>query len=302
MRILVVGAGVVGLTCAVRLAEAGHRVDVVARDLPLETTSSVAAALWYPYLALPRDKVVAWSKTSYEEFAAIAAADPDSGVRMLDGTEVLPADTPDPWWRAAVPELRRTSPGGGHRDGWSFVAPAVDMPVYLRWLQDRLAHAGGTVTRLALGSLPNHTRTVVNAAGLAAGALAGDQTMQPVRGQVVVLEQVGLDRWWLDSGTLTYVVPRANEIVVGGTEQHGSWDRTPDEQTAEQILRRARDLVPELEGARVLRHRVGLRPGRPAVRVEEQRFGERRVLHCYGHGGAGVTLSWGTADEILQLL
>ena len=49
----VVGAGVVGLTCAVRLLEAGHQVDVLARDLPLETTSAVAAALWYPYRALP---------------------------------------------------------------------------------------------------------------------------------------------------------------------------------------------------------------------------------------------------------
>ncbi len=57
MRVIVVGAGVVGLTSAVRLLEAGHRVDVVARDLPLETTSAVAAAIWYPYRALPRDKV-----------------------------------------------------------------------------------------------------------------------------------------------------------------------------------------------------------------------------------------------------
>ena len=60
-RVIVVGAGVVGLSCAVRLLEAGHRVDVVARDLPLETTSAVAAALWYPYRALPQDRVTAWS-------------------------------------------------------------------------------------------------------------------------------------------------------------------------------------------------------------------------------------------------
>jgi len=56
-RVVVVGAGVVGLSCALRLLEAGHRVDVLARELPLETTSSVAAALWYPYLALPQDRV-----------------------------------------------------------------------------------------------------------------------------------------------------------------------------------------------------------------------------------------------------
>src|SRR6187549_758632 len=67
-RVIVVGAGVVGLSCAARLLEAGHRVDVLARDRPLETTSAVAAALWYPYRALPQDRVTAWSATSYDAF------------------------------------------------------------------------------------------------------------------------------------------------------------------------------------------------------------------------------------------
>jgi D-amino-acid oxidase len=120
-----------------------------------------------------------------------------------------------------------------------------------------------------------------------------------VRGQVVHLSQVGLERWSLDSsGDLTYVVPRAHDIVVGGTEQQGEWSRTPSPDDAEAILERARRLVPELTGAAVLRHRVGLRPARPQVRVE--RAGE--VVHCYGHGGAGVTLSWGTADEVAELV
>ena len=87
-RVIVVGAGVVGLSCAVRLLEAGHRVDVLARDLPLETTSAVAAAIWYPYRALPQDRVTAWSGASYAEFVGLAG-EPDTGVRMLTGTEVL---------------------------------------------------------------------------------------------------------------------------------------------------------------------------------------------------------------------
>src|SRR6187399_511108 len=99
-RVIVVGAGVVGLSCAARLLEAGHRVDVLARDLPLETTSVVAAALWYPYKALPQDRVTAWSATSYAAFAELAA-EPGSGVRMLPGTEALRRPTDDPWWAAA---------------------------------------------------------------------------------------------------------------------------------------------------------------------------------------------------------
>ena len=111
-RVIVVGAGVVGLTCAVRLLEAGHRVDVVARDLPRETTSAVAAALWYPYRALPQDRVTAWSASTYAALAALAApqelgGSPEAGVRMVRGTELLRERRADPWWRTAVPDLAR---------------------------------------------------------------------------------------------------------------------------------------------------------------------------------------------------
>jgi D-amino-acid oxidase len=298
-RVVVVGAGVVGLTCAVRLLEAGHRVDVVARDLPLETTSAVAAAIWYPYRALPQARVTAWSGTSYGAFAAIAADDPASGVRMAVGTEVLPPGRPDPWWAAAVPHLERTRDvPAGWAEGWRLTVPVIEMPVYLDWLARRVREAGGTITRMNLGALPDHAGPVVNCSGLGARLLGADHTVVPVRGQVVHVEQVGLDRWWLDSAGPTYVVPRSHDIVVGGTDGEGEWSRTPSAEVAADILRRAARLVPALAGARVLRHRVGLRPVRPAVRVE--RVGD--VVHCYGHGGAGVTLSWGVADEVVGLV
>jgi len=297
-RVIVVGAGVVGLTCAVRLLEAGRRVDVVARDLPRETTSAVAAAIWYPYRALPQDRVTAWARTSYAVFDALADTDPECGVRLLPGTEVLAADRPDPWWRPAVPTLEHTREvPAGWESGWSFTTPVVDMGVYLDWLASRVAELGGTITRLNLAALPARG-LVVNCSGLGARLLGADRTVVPVRGQVVFVEQVGLDRWWLDSAGPTYVVPREHDIVVGGTAVEGDWSRTPSPETAAEILARGVRLVPELRAARVLRHKVGLRPVRPAVRLE--RVGD--VVHCYGHGGAGVTLSWGVADEVVATL
>ncbi|KQW48337.1 amino acid oxidase [Nocardioides sp. Root1257] len=297
-RVIVVGAGVVGLTCAVRLLEAGLRVDVVARDLPRETTSAVAAALWYPYRALPQDRVTAWARTSYAVFDALADTDPESGVRMVPGTEVLVVDRADPWWCSAVPALQHTRDvPAGWAAGWSFTTPVADMGVYLGWLAARVESLGGTITRLNLAALPA-TGLVVNCAGLGARLLGADRTVVPVRGQVVVVEQVGLERWWLDSAGPTYVVPREHDIVLGGTDIEGDWSRTPSPATAAEIVGRAAALVPQLRGARVLRHKVGLRPVRPAVRLE--RVGD--VVHCYGHGGAGVTLSWGVADEVVSLI
>lgn len=296
-RVGVVGAGVVGLTCAVRLLEAGHRVDVLARDLPLETTSAVAAAIWYPYRALPQDRVTAWSGASYAEFVGLSG-EPRSGVRMVTGTEVFTARKADPWWRSAVPSLdRETSLPAGFADGWTFTTPIIEMPLYLRWLADRVEALGGSITRMNLQSLPAGSDLVVNCAGLGARHFAGDKSVVPVRGQVLMVEQVGIDRWVIDDDGPTYVVPRSRDVVVGGTADEGEWSRTPSPKTACEILERASRLVPELKGAAVIRHKVGLRPVRPAVRVE--RVG--RVIHCYGHGGAGVTMSWGTADEVVLL-
>jgi D-amino-acid oxidase len=302
-RVVVVGAGVVGLSCAVRLLESGHQVGVLARDLPHETTSSVAAALWYPYRAYPFERVTAWAQTTYDVLAGLAEDD-TTGVTVRSGTEVLHTPAARPWWASAVPDLRDPQHlPAGYAAGWSFDAPVVEMPIYLDWLVRRVEDLGGTVTRMALSALPDQAEVVVNAAGLGGRLLGADESVVPVRGQVVLVEQVDLEEWWLDSSGPTYVVPRSTDVVVGGTDDEGAWERRPDEAVAKEILGRARELVPALRGARVLAHRVGLRPARPTVRLEE-RTGPRgnRVVHCYGHGGAGVTLSWGCADEVAALV
>jgi D-amino-acid oxidase len=299
-RVIVVGAGVVGLSCAVRLLEAGHRVDVVARDLPLETTSVVAAALWSPYVN-EQDHVLRWSRRAYDVYAGLAAED-GTGVALREGTEVFREPSPPPWWYAALPHGagpdRETRLPDGFAAGWTMTCPVIEMPVYLRWLGSRVEALGGTITRMNLSSLPTDSGVlVVNASGIGAKHLATDPSVGPVRGQVVLVEQVGVDRWVLDSDAPTYVIPRSRDVVVGGTHEAGEWSRTADRPTAASILERAAVLVPEIAGARVLRHKVGLRPARPTVRLE--RVGD--VVHCYGHGGCGVTVSWGCADDVVGL-
>jgi D-amino-acid oxidase len=295
VRAVVVGAGVVGLTTAVRLREAGIDAHVVARDDPLDTTSAVAAALWYPYRALPAERVTAWSAATYEALAALAGA-AGTGVRMLAGTERLAPDAPDPWWRDAVPSLERT------REGLRFVAPAVDMSLHLPWLAGRLRALGGTVERREVASLDElEADAVVNCAGLGARELAGDDALVAVRGQVLRVAAPGVREWLLDQSDprrLVYVVPRVNDVVLGGTADEGAEDLRPDPETTEAIRARCAALIPALRDAPVVDLAVGLRPARPAVRLEA----EGRVVHCYGHGGAGVTLAWGCAGEVAALL
>jgi D-amino-acid oxidase len=51
----------------------------------------------------------------------------------------------------------------------------------------------------------------------------------------------------------------------------------------------------------VVSRAVGLRPARPVVRLDRSDHGGRDVISCYGHGGSGVTLSWGCAEDVARL-
>ena len=320
MTVTVVGAGVVGLTCAVRLAEAGHRVRVIARERPEETTSAVAAALWFPYRAEPPERVDAWAARTYRELAKLAAGEPESGVVMRELVTVEREEKPEPTWRDTVEGFRRLRAGevpAGYHGGWRAVVPVAETPRYLPWLVARLARAGGVVEVVpagvpSLAAAGAGAELVVNCSGLGARSLAGDDSLLPVRGQVALVENPGLDRSWLDEDDPagpTYVVPRRDDCVLGGTADVGAESMEPDPAVTASILARATRLVPALAGARLLGVRVGLRPGRPAVRLELEpprtataaAGALPAVIHCYGHGGAGHTLAWGCADEVLAL-
>ena len=308
MRVRVVGAGVVGLTSALRLAEAGHQVQVVAAELGESTTSSVAAALWYPYRAVPTPQVTQWLATSYAVLDGLAG-DPSTGVRLRRGREFLREPARDPWWRSAVPDLDRIPEDhlpAGYLDGYQLTVPVIDMTLHLDWLAARLRDRGAVIQTRRLIGLPAAlagVEAVVNCAGLGARELAGDHALSPVRGQVVVVEQFGLGEWLLDQNDpeqLTYLVPRSETVILGGTSEEGDADLEVRPRTAEAILARCAALAPAAAGTRILSHRVGLRPARPAVRLETELATDGPIVHCYGHGGAGVTLAYGCAEEVVE--
>jgi D-amino-acid oxidase len=311
LDVTVVGAGVAGLSTAWCLLDAGHRVRVVATDPPPETTSAVAAAVWYPYLAEPPERVLAWGARTLEVFTALEARRA-GGVRLAELVEVVPPGAPEPWFRGVVDgyrRLERDALPGGHSDGWRFTAPVVPTPRYLPWLAEDVRRRGGRVELRRLASLHDvsrHTDVVVCCAGLGARDLVGDRSVVPVRGQVAVATNPGLDRVLLDESTdpeaPTYVIPRGVECVLGGTAEAGRWSVEPEPATAAAIVERCTALEPRLASAPVLEHKAGLRPARPSVRLELGDIDGTPLVHNYGHGGAGITLSWGCAEEAARLV
>jgi len=288
MQIIVVGSGLVGLSCAYRLAEAGHGVTVVSAGKPAESTSAIAGGLIYPPIDRPDERVLRWTVRGLEVFRTQDAP----GVRMRRGWIRIADGAPDPAWFAVMDEPVRT----GSR--LEFTTAVVNTPVYLAWLAERVA-ALGVRTEYRVVSTLDGAELVVNAAGLGGGVLAGDTGMVPVGGQIVHLADPGLAGFAVDESgpDLSYVIPHGTHVVCGGTEEPGRGDVEPNPSVASDIVRRCRALVPELADAAVLRTLVGLRPFRPEIRVERV----DQVIHCYGHGGAGITLAWGCADDVVTL-
>jgi D-amino-acid oxidase len=310
-EIVIVGCGVVGLTCAARLAETGKRVEIWTAARPENTTSQVAAAFWHPYRIEPIDRASAWAAASYREFVRLAM-NPSTGVRLRPGIELFPTPIPDPPWALAARGFRHARPDElrlGRQHGIVFEAPTIEMPIYLPWLLGRVLARGVTIVERRLESLTpalERAPVVVDCTGLGARELIGDAQLFSVRGQIVVCEQVGLERVWLDehdpAGT-TYIIPRSRDVVLGGVADEHDERLDEDPEQTEAIIQRCIALEPAIAGAKRIGVRVGLRPCRSSVRLEQERLADgRRIIHDYGHGGAGVTASWGCADEVLTLV
>ena len=146
---------------------------------------------------------------------------------------------------------------------------------------------------------------MANCSGLGARQLADDPSVRPVRGQHVLVTNPGLEMLFMELSQAeewTSYFPHRDRVVCGGINVPDSWDTTPDESFTERLLSRCRLIEPRLADAEVLDTVVGLRPDRPSIRVESETIGSARCVHNYGHGGNGVSLSWGAAREAVSLL
>ena len=310
-EVVVVGAGVVGLTAALVLRERGHAVQVWTRDDPADTVSAVAGAIWYPFLAEPRARVLGWSAVTFARLQRLAR-DPASGVRMVPVVEVFATAEPDLWWASAAGPIEHVPAAAvppPFRAAIRTAVPVCATPVHLPWLLQALRATGVVVVRRAITDFAEAfaaAPVVVNCTGLGARMLCADPSLVAVRGQVVVAARpAGCDEAWIDDTgeRPLYVIPRGDEVVLGGSAQRGDERLAPDAADTAAILAALRARLPRLQQPGPVTVRVGLRPWRPAVRLELEHLpGGRRLVHDYGHGGSGYTLAWGCAEEVAALL
>jgi D-amino-acid oxidase len=311
MEIIILGCGVIGLTTAVQLSEKGYPVTIRTWKRPPFTTSDKAAAFWSPYRIGEDERTFEWIRETYRALESISRTT-GSGVSMIRLDKYLkdPEDHSDAWWLNAIPEhqytaLNSTDLPPGYRSGWRASVPLMETPLYLPYLLDRFERAGGTVIAgeeiKDVRTYLSADRWVVNCTGLGSRALMKDDSVIPVRGQIAVLRAPGVHSIMVDADQPIYLVPRTDGCIIGGTYEREKWEEEPEPAAIDAILERAGQLWAGLDTRSLLRSYAGLRPYRPTVRLEADPD-YPGLLHNYGHGGAGFTLSWGAADSISRMI
>src|SRR6266498_783655 len=312
--VLIIGAGVSGLTTALALVESGipaAAVRVVADTPPELTTSSCAGAIWGPYLSPDDPGTDEWGRYTRHRLQELAA-DPATGVYLVRGIEAGRVDEAPPGWAVEVADFQPCGPADlppGFVSGWRYTVPVVDMPRYLAHLAKRLDGAGirrETGRFAALDDAAGQAGIVINCAGLGARWLVPDDDVRPVCNDTAATENPGIEEFFAEHteevDELTYLLPQGDHIVLGGNADDDQTDRTADAEVAQRIIDRCAGVAPALRDARILGHRVGIRPTRSRIRVERDDTHAIPVVHNYGHGGSGVSLSWGCARDVATIV
>jgi len=307
--VAIVGAGVSGLTCAVVSAERGYRTAIFAKETGQQTTSGAAAALWFPYDAEPADKVIAWGLETYNVLVDLSR-DSGTGVSVIELRQFSrTADVSVPDWASSLGarRLRRDELLPAFGSGFALNVPVMDTTIYLDYLAARLLKAGGEINaKVRFEKLEDVSREfdlVINCAGIGARELVQDVDLEPHRGQVAIVPKIDNLTCAIvsDDAPLMYAIPRTNDCVFGGTNEISDNLEVNPAATLTIVGECTRVLI--METPRVLTERVGLRPFRKSgVRLQRDRLRDgRTAIHNYGHGGSGFTLSWGCAEDVLDL-
>jgi D-amino-acid oxidase len=332
-KIIVVGAGIMGLTTGIQLLESGYKdVEIWGKERPGKV--SRVASFWEPFASEPdkegRDSK--WGKDTYDKLVGDTTKG-TPGLAISPGLSLFTGERADPDWSKYVPSYRYINDQkklaeasrqhgvvlpDNISSGYTVEYPTFDMPPYLEHLMTYFTSLGGKILERevspGLGEALDEADTIVNCTGLAARELVFDHDVKTMRGQLVkVTKPQSVNSVIIDDECpegMRNIMPHANHIMLGGTAEDSA-EETPDPQTSKAILDRCRRLVPALKEAKVTENLVGLRPyRRTGIRVEPEdtgldrsmRPGTKKVVHNYGHGGSGVTFSWGCANEVVRII
>ncbi|XP_012537273.2 D-aspartate oxidase [Monomorium pharaonis] len=331
MRVAVVGAGIIGVTSAfaVKSAFPNYEVKIFADAFSPDTTGDGSAGLWTPYLLndTPIEDIIRWAASTHKWFEQLwkAGLSLEMGVSLVPVTRVTSDcenDITEPKWAKLVYGFQKISNErlqrlneehkSNYKQGCHFITYTAEPALLLPWLMKKFVALGGKMERRNIKSLYQLAKEgynlIINCSGLGARELVADKTMTPIRGQVFRVKAPWVMHCFLvDDDACNYIIPNVHSAVIGGTHQEGDFDRSVREEDSKHIYDGCCCIMPSLKESEILRAWVGFRPGRPRVRLEceclRSPMGkEFKVIHNYGHGGSGVTLCWGCAMDVVEMI
>lgn len=324
-EIVIVGCGVIGLTCAVLLQENGFSVKIIADKKPQDTTSNKAAAVWFPFGVDHKNdaRIIDWCRQTYHKLEALEKV-VDSCISFVKFAQVFETKKEFDENIEAGNLSWTTIPRGFlhplnnlpeyYEYSYEVEVPLMNTKGYLAFLEGKLEHEIEIIDGLGhLSELYERHPRIINCTGIGAAKLVRDEKVYPTRGQVVVIKKpAGMNRSYVhikempgQNPELTYVISRDEDCIIGGTAEKDNWGEDSNLDTTHDILKRCKKLQPllnDLNEEDIIQVKVGLRPSRQKVKLAYESVSNGGgVIHNYGHGGAGFTMAWGCAKEVVKL-
>jgi glycine/D-amino acid oxidase-like deaminating enzyme len=236
--VAVLGSGVMGLSTARLVQDAGFPVTIYTAALPPDTTSNFAGGQFHPFsvfresAATPAFKAQFTRALDYSWRRFQIMVGDDYGIRWLP--TYVETDSPEVKTIATFPPINRMLSTAEHPFPWSsalrYDTLYVETGRYLRQMERDMRLAGGRIeirrfaTPADLAALPENL--VFNCTGLGSRDLFNDQDLHPARGQLAILEPQPEVRY-AAQGEFGYMFPRPDGIVLGGSFELDQWDPTP---------------------------------------------------------------------------
>lgn len=306
--VTVIGCGIIGLTTAIKLQDAGFKVNMVAREPYNKTLSSKVGAIWFPFEIHPKEKANKWATLTYEEY--LKEAKTGNGISFIPFMTAYDSESNNDW-TLQLPEgsvrnaLAEELPKG-MKSAFISIVPLAQPALYLPYLFSRFIKDGGDFKQQCITNLREASQLnalVINCTGLGAKDLCNDDELRPMRGQILRCEKTDIPSF-ADStqkGALSYIINRSTDCVIGGTDYENDWNKKVEKSDTDLIMNRLLERELSQTPPKIIEEIVGLRPMRSAVRFEfDTNF--PNVFHNYIHGGAGFTVAWGCAIDIAEVL
>ncbi|KAK7962662.1 uncharacterized protein PG986_003487 [Apiospora aurea] len=339
-HIVVLGAGVIGLSSALQVQSQGHRVTILARDFPgpfetvdprlqIDYTSPWGGAhnRWVPPTNATEEREHAMALRTFAHMRELNRDYPAAGITLMPGIEYLEAPSP------AYQELNAEKAKSLGMEGFRLLEPTelpddkvklgfeynswcVNPMVYCSFLLRRFGYLGGKVVKKEVRSpveiFEMRELWIVDAVINASGIGFGDPNVFITRGQTCLVANAcpaTVTRQNAD-GSWFFSVPRNFDggTIIGGTKEPNNWDPNPSSEVRASLLQNFAATYPQILGKdqkyRVIIDIVGRRPTRKnGMRLEKELTGDGKcIIHAYGLGGRGYELSWGVGEAVADLL